>query len=145
MANFIFQPGHEKMMKGEIDYVDDDIRALLVDTLHDGDDEDEFVGDIVTLDEINEAGYGRVTLAGKAVARDDPNDEVEFDFTDPAFGSIVTGGNINRMLVYKFITNDAASPLLHSIDLTNTPTNGAAVTVNLAAEGLYKLGRAAGS
>lgn len=100
----------------------------------------DFVSDLTPAS--NEAagvGYARVTAATKTRTVDDTNNWIAYDCDNPAFGSIAAGETITAMVLFRFVTNDAASPLIAYYDLGNVATDGAAFTPSLNATGLLKM------
>ncbi len=139
MANKVFNVAKRDLLKGDLDFDTATIKALLYDTSHSSDADDDTVSAFAVLDEINEAGYSRQTLANVAVTLDDVNDRAYVDADDPAFGSIVAGGTVAGCIVYKFVTDDTDSPPIVDLDLTDTLTNGQAVSVQFATTGFLLL------
>ncbi len=87
-------------------------------------------------------GYARVTAGGKSRTVNTTTHRIIYDCNDPAFGSITAGQNITGLVVYKFITNDAASILLAYFDIADTVTTGAAFTPTLSASGVHYIDQA---
>jgi hypothetical protein len=87
----------------------DTVRTLLVDATYVYDADDNFVSDI--SGELNDASYARVTLGNKSVTEDDTNDLASLD-ADPADYGALTNETPAGIVVFKFVTNDADSPLI---------------------------------
>jgi len=120
-----------------------DARILLAmtNTTFDTEQDDTFVGDTTTPDEYDGAAYVRKNLANQAVNDDAPNDRGEFDADD--FTWIALGAGTRQaqgMVLFIFITSDAASPLVAWIDSGGFPFsgNGGNVTVTWNAEGIVQ-------
>ena len=144
MANKIADNVTELLMNGDLDFAADTIQILLVDASFSWDPEtDVFVSDIATLGELTGAGYERKTLASKTVTQS--AGYTTFDAASPVWASIASGETIHGAVVYKFDTDDDASPIIAFLDVTNTPTNGQQVTFDFAATGILKLARKSGS
>lgn len=131
--------------RGEIDFQEagDDIRIILVmtNTTADTDADAEFVASITTLDEYDGANYVRKALANQAMAADLANNRGEFDADNIQFASLGAGTRqAAGMLLFKFITNDAASPNIAFIDSGGFPFsgNGGNVDVTWNAEGILQ-------
>jgi len=115
------------------------------------DDEDDNVGDIGTLGELTGSGYvaghgnaGRHDLDNLAVTVDDPNNQAELDCDDEVW-SAIDAGTIDFIILHKKgTTNDTDALIVGTYDVSQV-TNGGDVTVQIDAEGLLKIGRAAGS
>lgn len=113
-----------------------DIRCalLMTNTTADTEDDAEFVGDFATLDEFDGAGYTRQALTGETVAQDDSNLRATFSFDLIDFGTPGSGTrSIAGILFYRFITNDAASPVIcfYNESPFPFPANGGALTVEV--------------
>jgi hypothetical protein len=93
--------------------------------------------------EVDGAGYARVTAATKTRTVDNTGDLVAYDCDDPAFGAIAAGETVTGMVLYRFATDDTDSPLVGYYDLADTATTGAAFTVALAPTGVAYLDQAA--
>lgn len=144
MANFAYTPAKAKIAKGEIDFVNDDIRVLLVmtNTTADTEQDKEFIGDLTTLDEFDGANYARKALGSQAVNQDDPNNRAEFDAADVTWTALGAGTRqAQGAVLYKFVTNDADSPLIGWIDTGGFPFtgNGADVVAIWNAEGILQV------
>lgn len=123
MANALYDLGREKFLNGEIDWTDDDIKLVLVDT----DDytvnlaTDEFHADIPGAAIVATSGNfsTKTTSAGVADA-------------DDVVLSSVSGDESEALVIYKDTGVSATSPLIAYIDsatgLPITP-NGADVTI----------------
>ena len=100
------------------------------------------VDDYTTIDVCDATGYADVALASEAVTADDANDRAEFDATDSSFAGL--GGDATRdaqgVLIYNFVTNDAASHPIAFIDFTaDIPSTATQVDVPWNAEGILQL------
>jgi hypothetical protein len=114
-------------------FVADTYRCLLTDS-YTYDATDVYVADTTPgTNELSGAGYSRPTLASKS--RTVASNLITFDCTDPGFGSITAGETATAMILYKFVTNDAASPLVAHYPMSKA-TNGSAFTVVISASGL---------
>jgi hypothetical protein len=131
----VYNPGLLKLLDGTIDFENDTIKLLLVDTNHTFTKSDEFVSDIVA-NEASGTGYSRKTLANTSIALDAGNDRVEFDADDISYTAL-DAGTIASAIVYKEVTNDADSPLIADIDFTDLVTNGSDVDLQVNAEGFF--------
>lgn len=70
----------------------------------------DFVSDLTGLVEISVTSYVRQTLATKAVNIDDPNDRVELDCDDLAFGNLEAGQTVKALIFYRQTGGNDASP-----------------------------------
>lgn len=78
----------------------------------------DFVADVFSNGgvEITVASYVRKTLTTVQWTLDDTNNYSVLKFDNIAFGALESGQTVAACLIYEFITNDAASPLLYHID-----------------------------
>lgn len=79
------------------------------------------------------------TLGTKTRAVDNTNDRVVFDAADPTWTAVAGGSTVGTVDIFKFVSNDAGSTPICSIDITDTPTNGGDITVTFAATGVFYL------
>lgn len=142
MANLVYLNAKDQIANGDIDFVNADIRLMLVDSSTTADTENtgiDFIDDFTTLGELSGTGYARAALANQAVNKDVGNNRAEFDADDVTFTGI-DAGTAQAALIYLHVTNDADSiPILY-IDTTDFPivTNGGDVTLNFNAEGILQ-------
>lgn len=147
MADFVYEKSLDEYMKGSIDLdtAGDDIRVLIAmaTTTLDTEPEIEFLSGASTLARHDGANYPAADgqLAGEGVVEDLPNNRAEFDATDHEFTALGVGsGTVAGILIYKFVTNDAASIPLAWMDSPTFPEpNGGNWTVNWDAEGILQL------
>lgn len=139
MAETAYNVAKEGFFNGEIDLVANDIRTLLLVGAVTIDPDHLTVAAVLAANtEAVEASYGRQTLATKVVTRNDTADRAEYSAATINYGAL---DNVTptAMLVFKFITNDAASiPLsIHDTGF-GSPANGAGYTIELP-NGLLRL------
>jgi len=144
MANFWYLEGLLALFNGEIDLANDTLRALLVmtNTTADTDTAAQFVGDVGTLDEHDGLNYARQTVVQSAPAIDVPNSRVEMAATASVWSALGVGTrDAQAAILFKFVTNDADSPLLVYFDSGGFPfgASGADFTLNWNAEGAVQL------
>lgn len=140
MANRYFTVGrhyvHQNGLSGK------DVRVLLVMTNTDVDTLAEASIDNVddfTLDEHDGSGYARQQLT-ESFSRDNTNVRSEFTASVVTWTGLGAGTRaIEGVLMFVFITNDAASIPLGFYDTTNVSSNGGDVTFTPNAEGLLQL------
>lgn len=142
MANFLYTQGTKEIGDGNIDWINDDIRVILVDDSTSADTEEDAatISGFTTLGELSGTGYSRKVLASKAVTKDDPNDRTEWDAADVLYSSI-NAGTAQAAIIYKHVNDDSDSIPIAYIDQTDFPiiTNGGDVTLNFNAEGIVQL------
>jgi len=142
MANIVYTQATKEIGDGNIDWINDDIRVILVDNSTTADTEEDAatISGFTTLGELSGTGYSRKVLASKAVNKDDANNRTEFDAADVVYTSI-NAGTAQAAIIYKHVTNDTDSIPLMYIDQTDFPiiTNGGDVTLNFNVEGILQL------
>jgi len=84
-------------------------------------------------------GAGRKALASKTTTKDDTNDRVVYDATDPSAWTLAAGNTIGGAAIIRENTNDAGSTPLFFLDFTDTATNGGTFTVAFHANGIAYL------
>jgi len=94
-------------------------------------------------DDTSMTGYTGIgtdqTLGSKTRASDTTNDRVVFDAADPTWTAVASGSTVGTVTIYKFVTNDAGSTPICSLDITDTPTNGGDITITFSANGVFYL------
>lgn len=124
----VYNRGKFIIMDGSLDWVSDTIQALLVDSTYVYDPDDNFVADI--SGELTDGSYSRQTLGNKGVTEDDTNDEAVMTADPVDFGAL-TNETPAGIVLFKFVTNDADSPLISFSDAGFGATaNGAGYVVN---------------
>lgn len=125
------------LAKGTIDLSTADIRCLITLAAYVPDPDTNFVSQVTN--ELVATNYVRKTLAGKTVTRDDTNDRVVFTATNVVWTAL--GSSIPfRVVLFKFVTNDADSRLIACLDLISPPVaNGGDYTVAWSANGIIRL------
>lgn len=146
MASFVFHKTLAKILAAYL-VSGADIRAALVmtNTTVDTETDVEFVSGFTTLDEMDGANYARETLTGEASNEDLGNDRAEFTVNALTFPALGNGTRqVEGVLIFKFVTNDADSVPIAFVDPTGWPLNpgGADLTVTPNAEGLLQLANA---
>ena len=123
--SLMYTYGMTKFLNGGIDLDTNDIRMLAVmsNSTAPTDEDAQFVGDIGTLDEDDATGYVRVALAAEAVSAVTASDRAKFT-SDPV-GIVSTVADATRqvigMVFFRFVTNDADSPVICYIDSGGFP------------------------
>src|SRR5688572_28954513 len=113
--SFVYTGFKNRLLKGDVDFDTQDIRALLAMTNTTADTlQDANVLNDVALDEYDGAGYARATLTGEVVNQDDPNNRAEFDAADFTFGATVAAGtrSAQGMVLYRHVDGKAANDQL---------------------------------
>lgn len=130
MAAAAYNRGKFIFIDSSLNLVSDTIRALLVTSAYTFDPDHNFVSDITN--EVAHASYARQDMSNKSVAEDDANDRAEYHADPVDFGAL-TGVTPDAIIIYKFVTNDAASPLIGYSDVGfGAVANGAGYVVDVA-------------
>jgi len=143
MASHLFNYFKQQNAAGNIDLdtAGDTIHVILCMTNTTADTENDgisFVGDLTTLDEFDGANYSRKTLGSQVVNLDDPNDRAEFDGANITWTALGVGTrDVAGALIFKFVTNDAASPVIAWVEFSATP-DGSDFTIQWNAEGILQ-------
>ena len=141
MANFVYTKAKANLLSGDIDLDADDIRVMLVTSTTTADTEEDttFIDQFATLGEFTDGSYSRKALAGEVVNTDNTNNRGEFDADDVTWSSL-TGDTAQAAVVFKFVTNDAASIPICYIDTGGFPftANGGDLTLSWNVEGILQ-------
>jgi len=127
MASLITDKCREMLAKAQLDWVNDDIRVLLVETGHSPSAGFDFVND-VTADEVDDASYARKSLAGQGVTVS--GNKANLNADNPVWEGLIDTQDVAGAWVFQFVTNDADSPLLCYIEAT-LDTDGRDATLKL--------------
>lgn len=115
-------------------------RILLVKSSYTYDPDHATVAD-VAADELAVSGYSRQTLGSCTVTTEAASNRVVLDAADVSFGSLATGETLGGAVIFKRVGGSDAStdPLIAFLDLTDTPTNSAAIGVAFNASGIARI------
>jgi hypothetical protein len=130
MAGFVFNEAAESLLDGSINWGSDTIRVRPVAT------SESLDKDATAMTSIGVTGYDQ-TLGSKTRTKDTTNDRIVYDAADPTFPSVAAGAEVNRMVAFKFVTNDADSIPIAVVDITAITPNGGNIAVTIAATGLF--------
>jgi len=128
-VSFWYVPIIQKLAQAQLDMREagHDLRLLLVmaNSTADTDEDAEFIANITTLDEFDGSGYVRKALASQAVNLDTVNDRAEFDAADVTWTTLGAGTRqIKGLVLFRFVSNDADSPVIAYLDGSVLPANG---------------------
>lgn len=131
MASFVFNRGALGLLAGTIVHASDTIKARLV-----------LTSETLNRDSTVMTGIGLsatdVTISGKTgPVEDTANDRIEFDCGDITFTAVAVGAEVNRIVFYKFVTNDADSIPIAVNDITAVTPNGGDIIVSISADGTF--------
>lgn len=134
MAGKLFNAGAFGLCSGTIVYATDVIRGRLVETSQEVDTKATSMTGI-GLPATDIAVGGRIT----SPVKDDTNDRVVYNLANPTFPSVAAGPEINRMVLFKFITNDAGSVPIAIIEIDPTTPTGVDIAVTVDPAGAFYL------
>lgn len=122
MATGFYAKGKQKILNGDIDFDTDTIKVRLVkNTYTENLTTDEFVSSVTKI-----TGTTDQTLTSPSITNG------VFDAADVTFTAVPSGENAEAVVLYKFVTNDADSPVIAFIDSITGfpfPTNGGNVVI----------------
>lgn len=119
MADLLFDNGAD--LFGDGGWVTDTHKMMLLDNTYTPSATDHFVSDVVAK-EITAAGYGRWTVTTPARNVNTGTSKTEYSCDQPSFGTMAAGQTARYVALFRFITNDAASPLIAVYDIGATDT-----------------------
>lgn len=133
MANGFYKKGAKKILDADIDFLVDDIKAVLVDT-------DDYTVDLDAHEFLSDIAAGaRVKISGNLASKTTTGGT--FDCADFTFAT-VSGDRSEAVVFYKDTGDAATSPLLIYFDtcdgLPITPS-GTNITCQIDADGLFGL------
>lgn len=140
MASAMYLKGRVEIGNGNVDYLADTIKVLLLDSTYVPDlTGDNFYSD-VSASEIVGTGYtaGGQALANKAVNTDTPNNRAEFDADDITVWSTADFTGARYAVVYKDTGVAATSQLICLLDLL--VATDAPFTLVFDSDGLFSWG-----
>jgi hypothetical protein len=139
MADVVYNSFKEKVMKGQIDLVDDTIRVALVDSSYTPDkDAHEDYADL--SGEVSGTGYsaGGKSLANKTVTKDVTDNEGVFDADDITWSSSTI--TARGAVVYKDSGTDTSSWLIAYFDFGSSKSSSSGdFTVQWGSEGIVNI------
>lgn len=119
MADFAYNVAK----KLDLNWTSNTIKALLLKATSTVDKDHDTVAAVLSGNNESDAtGYVRKTLASKTVTVDDTNDRVDLGAASIVWTALggATNNTLDRLIVYKEVTNDADSIPLVSFDVTKT-------------------------
>lgn len=123
-----------------LDFVNDTIKAALLDTAHTVDVANHDFFDDVSADEIGDADYSQITLSGKSISI--VSNKIRFDFADLDFGDNVTI-SARYLVIYKDTGTPSTSPVIWIVDLNtgggNLSSTNSDFDAAVNANGIYEI------
>lgn len=144
MASLLNLPGMQDLLDGTSKFTAaDDFRArlLMTNTTADTENNKATLSAYTTIDTFDGSGASNnFALTGEAVNLDSGNNRIELDADDCAFGALGNGTRqIQGVLIFKFVTNDADSiPTFFIQFSSNVNPGGATLTIVWNAEGIVQ-------
>lgn len=123
MASFVFNEGANGLQSGGgITWATDAIRARLIASSVNPNKDDVAMTGYTTI------GTDQV-LASKTKTKDTTNDRIVFSAATLAWLAVAAGATAGGVVIFKFVTNDAASIPIAFIDVADVLTNGSDLTL----------------
>lgn len=135
MPSKVYPKALELLNAGTLNWGSDTIRIALVNASATYSRTHGFLSAAISTNELSGGSYARQTLGTKTSA-DNGTDKWIFDAADATFTAVAGGQTAGAAIVYKFITNDAASPVLAFVDGVDVVANGGDITVQFASTGI---------
>lgn len=104
-----------------------DVRAMLVGPSYTPNPDHQFVSSV--NGELTNGSYARKALSGKTASVDNVNDWAAYFANNPTWLALAGGEQVQRLIFFKQVTNDADSQLLYCMDLPFFTTAGEDRTV----------------
>ena len=127
----VFNRGALGIQNGSISFTGDTIKARLSRT-----------SESLSKDATSMTGLGvaatDVVVTDQQITEDQANDRIVFDHADPVFAS-VTGAEVDKYILYKFVTNDAGSTPIASVSIAAITPFGGDITAVVASTGAFYL------
>lgn len=123
---FMFNAGAHGLLAGTINWGSDTIRVRPVLS---ADTPDE---DATAMTGIGVTGNDQTLGSKTGPTKDDTGDRVTYGAANPTFGSQPAGGAINKLVIFKFVTDDAGSIPIACVDIDEVTPNGGDIAVTFA-------------
>lgn len=131
MAGFVYNEAAESLLDGSIDYAADTIRVRPVLT------SETLDKDATAMTGIGVTGYDQTLGSKTGPTKNDTTDRVVYDAANPTFPAVAAGAEIDRIVIFKFVTDDAGSIPIAVNDITPITPNGGDIAVTISADGLF--------
>lgn len=123
---FLFNAGALGLLNGSIEWSNDTIKARLVEAT------DVLDEDATAMTGIGIAGND-VTLSNlTGPTKDEAGDRITFGAGNPTFVAQPAGDPVDRIVIFKFDTDDAGSTPIACVDIDEVTPNGGDITVAFA-------------
>jgi hypothetical protein len=121
--SFMFNAGAQGLLAGTINWGSDTIRARLVESSASLDE------DATAMTGIGVTGNDQTLGTKTGPTKDDTNDRSTYGAANPTFASQPLGDPVDRLVVFKFSTDDAGSVPIACVDITEVTPNGGDISV----------------
>jgi hypothetical protein len=133
-VGMIFNRGAQGLLDGTITWTSATIKARLSRT-----SENAISKDATTMTGLGLSATD-LTLGSKTGPTEDQStDRIKFDAGDPTFSAVAAGAEVDKIIVFKFVTNDAGSTPIAVVGITPITPNGGDIIVTVDAQGLFYL------
>jgi hypothetical protein len=132
MANLTMNEGIKCVIDRTIDLAADTIKAMLVSSVYTPNKDDQFIDTGGASDAVDARIGTDQTLGSKTIAKDTASDFAYLDVADPTWTAVAGGSTIVGVVIYKDTGTPTTSKILAYIDVTDTPTNGGDITLQVA-------------
>lgn len=122
----MFNAGAHGLLAGTINWGSDTIRVRPVLS---ADTPDE---DATAMTGIGVTGNDQTLGSKTGPTKDDTGDRVTYGAANPTFGSQTAGGAINKVVIFKFVTDDAGSIPIACMDIDEVTPNGGDIAITFA-------------
>ena len=135
MTPFVFNRAALGLTDGTLSWTSDTIRARLSNTSESS----------ISKDATAMTGLGLpatdVTLGSKSGPTEDTaNDRIDYTCGNSSFVAVGAGAEVDKIIVFKFVTNDAGSTPIAVVNLNPARTpNGGDINLTISADGLFYL------
>jgi hypothetical protein len=143
VASLTFNIGSKSIIDRTVDFLSDTIEVIAMKSTYTPNKDDTnsvyAAGELATLTGYagGFGGAGRKVLASKTITNDTTLDRTVLDAADPSAWTIAAGDTIGGFIVgKKGSASDATATPIFFQDVTDTPTNGAALTLTFDSAGV---------
>lgn len=120
---FMFNAGSQGLLNGTINWASDTIRARPVLSSASPNP------DATAMTSIGVTGNDQTLGTKTGPTKDDANDRITYGAASPTFPSQPAGDPINKLVLFKFVTNDAGSIPIACVDIDAVTPNGGGIAV----------------
>jgi len=133
-VGMIFNRGAQGLLDGTITWTSATIKARLSRT-----SENAISKDATTMTGLGLSATDLTFGSKTGPTEDQSTDRIKFDCGDPTFAAVAAGAEVDKIIVFKFVTNDAGSTPIAVVSITPITPNGGDIVVTIDAAGLFYL------